>query len=197
MRRTVFLALIINTLTAREDTLSYPDSKPSKKVDTLHGIKVPDPYRWLEDLNSDQTSAWVKAQSSLTDSYLDAIPGRQALENHLTKLWNVERLGVPSFEGGYYFFSKNDGLQNQSVLYLTKSLDTKPTVLLDPNTFSNDGTVALSSYEVSPDGKYLAYSTSASGSDWVEWQVREISSGKDPLRSPEMVQVLRRILGQE
>lgn len=179
MRRTVFLALIINTLTAREDTLSYPDSKPSKKVDTLHGIKVPDPYRWLEDLNSDQTSAWVKAQSSLTDSYLDAIPGRQALENHLTKLWNVERLGVPSFEGGYYFFSKNDGLQNQSVLYLTKSLDTKPTVLLDPNTFSNDGTVALSSYEVSPDGKYLAYSTSASGSDWVEWQVREISSGKD------------------
>ncbi len=73
MRRTVFLALIINTLTAREDTLSYPDSKPSKKVDTLHGIKVPDPYRWLEDLNSDQTSAWVKAQSSLTDSYLDAI----------------------------------------------------------------------------------------------------------------------------
>lgn len=179
MRRTVFLALIINTLTAREDTLSYPDSKPSKTVDTLHGIKVPDPYRWLEDLNSDQTSAWVKAQSSLTDSYLDAIPGRQALENHLTKLWNVERLGVPSFEGGYYFFSKNDGLQNQSVLYLTKSLDTKPTVLLDPNTFSNDGTVALSSYEVSPDGKYLAYSTSASGSDWVEWQVREISSGKD------------------
>lgn len=179
MRRTVFLALIINTLTAREDTLSYPDSKPSKTVDTLHGIKVPDPYRWLEDLNSDQTSAWVKAQSSLTDSYLDAIPGRQALENHLTKLWNVERLGAPSFEGGYYFFSKNDGLQNQSVLYLTKSLDTKPTVLLDPNTFSNDGTVALSSYEVSPDGKYLAYSTSASGSDWVEWQVREISSGKD------------------
>ena len=179
MRRTVFLALIINTLTAREDTLSYPDSKPSKTVDTLHGIKVPDPYRWLEDLNSDQTSAWVKAQSSLTDSYLDAIPGRQALENHLTKLWNVERLGAPSFEGGYYFFSKNDGLQNQSVLYLTKSLDTKPTVLLDPNTFSNDGTVALSSYEVSPDGNYLAYSTSASGSDWVEWQVREISSGKD------------------
>jgi prolyl oligopeptidase len=179
MRKTVFLALIINTLTARENTLSYPNSMPNKTVDTLHGIKVPDPYRWLEDLNSNQTSAWVKAQSSLTESYLDAIPGRQALENHLTKLWNVERLGVPSFEGGYYFFSKNDGLQNQSVLYSTKSLDTKPAVLLDPNTFSNDGTVALRSYEVSPDGKYLAYSTSASGSDWVEWQVREISSGKD------------------
>ena len=179
MRKTVFLAIIINTLTARGDTLSYPDSKPGKTVDTLHDIKVPDPYRWLEDLNSDQTSAWVKAQNSLTDSYLDAIPGRQALENHLTKLWNVERLGVPSFEGGSYFFSKNNGLQNQSVLYSSKSLDLEPTVLLDPNKLSKDGTVALNSYEVSPDGKYLAYSTSASGSDWVEWKVREISSGKD------------------
>lgn len=179
MRKTVFLAIIINTLTARGDTLSYPDSKPGKTVDTLHDIKVPDPYRWLEDLNSDQTSAWVKAQNSLTDSYLDAIPGRQALENHLTKLWNVERLGVPSFEGGSYFFSKNNGLQNQSVLYSSKSLDLEPTVLLDPNKLSKDGTVALNSYEVSPDGKYLAYSTSASGSDWVEWKIREISSRKD------------------
>ncbi len=179
MRKTVFLAIIINTLTARGDTLSYPDSKPGKTVDTLHDIKVPDPYRWLEDLNSDQTSTWVKAQNSLTDSYLDAIPGRQALENHLTKLWNVERLGVPSFEGGSYFFSKNNGLQNQSVLYSSKSLDLEPTVLLDPNKLSKDGTVALNSYEVSPDGKYLAYSTSASGSDWVEWKVREIPSRKD------------------
>ena len=179
MRKTVFLAIIINTLTARGDTLSYPDSKPGKTVDTLHDIKVPDPYRWLEDLNSDQTSAWVKAQNSLTDSYLDAIPGRQALENHLTKLWNVERLGVPSFEGGSYFFSKNNGLQNQSVLYSSKSLDLEPTVLLDPNKLSKDGTVALNSYEVSQDGKYLAYSTSASGSDWVEWKVREIPSRKD------------------
>ena len=179
MRKTVFLSIIINTLTARRDTLSYPDSKPGKTIDILHDIKVPDPYRWLEDLNSDQTSTWVKAQSSLTDSYLDAIPGRKALENHLTKLWNVERLGVPSFEGGYYFFSKNNGLQNQSVLYSSKSLDLEPTVLLDPNKLSKDGTVALNSYEVSPDGKYLAYSTSASGSDWVEWKVREISSRKD------------------
>jgi prolyl oligopeptidase len=179
MRKTVFLSIIINTLTARGDTLSYPDSKPGKTIDILHDTKVPDPYRWLEDLNSDQTSAWVKAQSSLTDSYLNAIPGRQALKNHLTKLWNVERLGVPSFEGGYYFFSKNNGLQNQSVLYSTKSLDLEPTVLLDPNKLSKDGTVALNSYEVSPDGKHLAYSTSASGSDWVEWKVREISSGKD------------------
>ena len=179
MRKIILLAITLNILTARGNTLSYPDSKPGETIDTLHGIRVPDPYRWLEDLNSDQTAAWVKAQSSLTNSYLDAIPGRQVLKNHLTKLWNVERLGVPSFEGGSYFFSKNNGLQNQSVLYSTKSLDIEPTVLLDPNTLSLDGTVALKSYEVSPDGKYLAYSTSASGSDWVEWQVREISSGKD------------------
>lgn len=179
MRKIILLAITLNILTARGNTLSYPDSKPGETVDTLHGIKVPDPYRWLEDLNSDQTAAWVKAQSILTNSYLDAIPGRQVLKNHLTKLWNVERLGVPSFEGGSYFFSKNNGLQNQSALYSTKSLDIEPTVLLDPNTLSSDGTVALKSYKVSPDGKYLAYSTSASGSDWVEWQVREISSGKD------------------
>ncbi|MEN8865954.1 MAG: S9 family peptidase, partial [Akkermansiaceae bacterium] len=142
-------------------------------------MKIRDPYRWLEELNSDQTAAWVKAQSSLTDSYLKALPGRDALNNHLTKLWNVERFGIPVFKGGRYFFSKNDGLQNQSVLYSTQSLDMDPKVLLDPNTLSKDGTIALSSYEVSPDGRHLAYSISASGSDWVEWKVREISSGKD------------------
>ncbi|MDA7934959.1 S9 family peptidase, partial [Akkermansiaceae bacterium] len=179
MRKTVFLAMTIGSLSAQEPPLSYPDSKPGRTVETLHGVEVPDPYRWLEDLNSDQTADWVKAQSSLTDAYLEAIPGRKALEDHLTKLWNVERFGVPFFEGGRYFFSKNDGLQNQSVLYSTKSLDTAPAILLDPNTLSSDGTVALSSYEVSPDGRYLAYSTSASGSDWVEWRIREISSGKD------------------
>lgn len=179
MRKTVFLAMTIGSLSAQEPPLSYPDSKPGRTVETLHGVEVPDPYRWLEDLNSDQTADWVKAQSSLTDAYLEAIPGRKALEAHLTKLWNVERFGVPFFEGGRYFFSKNDGLQNQSVLYSTKSLDTAPAILLDPNTLSSDGTVALSSYEVSPDGRYLAYSTSASGSDWVEWRIREISSGKD------------------
>ena len=179
MRKTVFLAMTIGALSSQEPPLSYPDSKPGRTVETLHGVEVPDPYRWLEDLNSDQTADWVKAQSSLTDAYLEAIPGRKALEDHLTKLWNVERFGVPFFEGGRYFFSKNDGLQNQSVLYSTRSLDTAPAILLDPNTLSRDGTVALSSYEVSPDGRYLAYSTSASGSDWVEWRIREISSGKD------------------
>jgi prolyl oligopeptidase len=109
----------------------------------------------------------------------------------------LSALVSPLSREAYYFFSKNNGLQNQSVLYSSKSLDLEPTVLLDPNKLSKDGTVALKSYEVSPDGKYLAYSTSASGSDWVEWKVREISSRERPLRSPQMVQILGGILGQE
>ena len=171
--------MTLATLTAKEPKIQYPDSKPGDTIDLLHGIHVPDPYRWLEDLNSEDTSKWVKAQNTVTESYLTKIPGRGPLEKHLTKLWNVERFGVPFLEGGRYFFTKNDGLQNQSVLYSTTSLESKPTVLLDPNTFSADGTVALSDYEVSPDGKQIAYSTSASGSDWIEWKVREIETGND------------------
>jgi len=159
--------------------LSYPDSHPGKVVEKIHGVSIPDPYRWLEDLNSKKTKNWIAAQTKLTDSYLKKIPGREALEDHLTKLWNVERYGTPFHEGERYFYSKNDGLQNQSVLYTTADLENEGTVLLDPNTLSKDGTVALKSYEISPDGKYIAYSIAKSGSDWIEWKVREIESGKD------------------
>jgi prolyl oligopeptidase len=159
--------------------MSYPDSNPGDLVEDLHGIPVPDPYRWLEDLNSPETATWVKAQDDLTRSHLKKIPEREALENHLTKLWNVERYGTPFREGGHYFFSKNDGLQNQSVLYITDSLEGEARILLDPNQLSEDGTVALSDYEISPDGKLMAYSTSASGSDWVEWHVRDVASGRN------------------
>ena len=159
--------------------MSYPDSNPGDLVEDLHGVPVPDPYRWLEDLNSEETATWVKAQDDLTRSHLKKIPEREALENHLTKLWNVERYGTPFREGGHYFFSKNDGLQNQSVLYITDSLEGEARILLDPNQLSEDGTVALSDYEISPDGKLMAYSTSASGSDWVEWHVRDVASGRN------------------
>jgi len=179
MRTITLLAITIAALPAKNPTMAYPDSKPGKTVDTLHGVKVPDPYRWLEDLNSEETAQWVRAQNELTEAYLAKIPGREGLEKHLTQLWNVERFGVPFREGGRYFYTKNDGLQNQSVLFSTPALDQEPSVLLDPNQLSDDGTIALSDYEVSPDGKHLAYSTSASGSDWIEWKVREISSGKD------------------
>ncbi|MFT6239143.1 MAG: prolyl oligopeptidase [Paracoccaceae bacterium] len=179
MRIAVLLTMTLASLSAQESKLTYPDSKPGETVDVLHGVKVRDPYRWLEDLNSPETAAWVKSQNDLTGGYLEKIPGRTSLEKHLTKLWNVARFGLPFREGNRYFFTKNDGLQNQSVLFSTPSLEEKPSVLLDPNTLSKDGTVALSDYEVSPDGRHLAYSTSTSGSDWVEWKIREIATGTD------------------
>ncbi|MEJ6720204.1 MAG: prolyl oligopeptidase family serine peptidase [Akkermansiaceae bacterium] len=179
MRITALLAITLATITAKESKISYPDSNPGETVDLIHGVSVPDPYRWLEGLNSEDTSKWVTEQNKVTETYLARIPGRDLLEKHVTKLWNVERFGVPFFEGGRFFFTKNDGLQNQSVLYSTPSLESEPKVLLDPNRLSADGTVALSDYEVSPNGKHLAYSTSSSGSDWIEWKVREIATGKD------------------
>ncbi|MFT6863622.1 MAG: prolyl oligopeptidase [Akkermansiaceae bacterium] len=179
MRIAVLLTMTIASLAGKESPFSYPDSRPGDTVEVLHGVEVPDPYRWLEDLNSKETAQWVKAQNDLTETYLNKIPGRDALDQHLTKLWNVERFGVPFYEGGRYFFTRNDGLQNQSVLYATPTLEEDPAILLDPNTLSGDGTVALSDYEVSPDGKHLVYATSASGSDWIEWRLREITTGKD------------------
>lgn len=159
--------------------LPYPASKKVDQVDTYHGVQVADPYRWLEDGNSADTAAWIAAQNKLTQSYLAQIPQRETIRARLTELWNYERFSVPVKEGGRYFYSRNDGLQNQSVLYVAERLDAEPRVLLDPNTLSKDGTVALNGTKVSPDGRYLAYGISASGSDWVEWKVRDIASGQD------------------
>ncbi|MYN09116.1 prolyl oligopeptidase family serine peptidase [Pseudoduganella aquatica] len=159
--------------------VSYPLSKKVDQQDNYHGTTVADPYRWLEDANSAETKEWVDAQNKLTQGYLGQIPAREAIKARLTKLWNFERYGVPYKEGGRYFYSRNDGLQNQSVLYTMKTLADTPRVLLDPNTLSSDGTVALAGAAVSPNGKLLAYSTAASGSDWNEIKVRAIDSGKD------------------
>jgi len=159
--------------------LTYPVSKKGDQVDNYHGTVVADPYRWLEDANSAETKAWVEAQNKVTQAYLAQIPQREAIRQRLTKLWNYERYSVPAKEGGRYFYSRNDGLQNQSVLYTMKSLFDVPRVLLDPNTLAADGTVALTGTEVSPDGKLLAYGMAASGSDWNELKVRDIETGKD------------------
>ncbi|MGJ8672160.1 prolyl oligopeptidase family serine peptidase [Rubritalea sp.] len=159
--------------------ITYPDSSPGNVVETIHGKEIADPYRWLEDLNSKETKTWVAAQNQLTEDYLKTIPNHSEISDHLTKLWNYERYGIPYRKGGRYFFSKNDGLQNQSVLYTTKSLESAATVLLDPNRLSEDGTVALKNYSVSPEAKHLAYSISKSGSDWIEWKVRNVETGKD------------------
>ncbi|MET3133154.1 prolyl oligopeptidase [Oxalobacteraceae bacterium GrIS 1.11] len=158
---------------------AYPVSKKVDQQDDYHGTRIDDPYRWLEDANSTDTQAWVAAQNTLTQSYLDRIPGREAIKRRLTALWDYERFSVPFKEGGRYFYSRNDGLQNQSALYTLAALDATPRLLLDPNTLAVDGTVALAGMAVSPNGHYLAYGTAASGSDWNEWQVRDIDTGKD------------------
>ncbi|HUE82941.1 MAG TPA: prolyl oligopeptidase family serine peptidase [Pyrinomonadaceae bacterium] len=159
--------------------IKYPPTRKGDQVDDYHGIKVSDPYRWLEDLDSEETRRWVEAQNKLTFGFLNEIPSRQKLEDRLTKLWNYEKYGVPFKEGGNYFYTRNSGLQNQSVLYTVSSLEGQPRVLLDPNTLSSDGTVALSGASISDDGRLMAYSLSASGSDWQEWKVRDVATGKD------------------
>ncbi|MEH1907018.1 prolyl oligopeptidase family serine peptidase [Nostoc sp.] len=170
-----------------EKPLTYPSSHKSDQVDNYHGTLVADPYRWLEDPDSEETRTWIEAQNQVTFGYLSEIPTREKIKQRLTKLWDYEKYGIPFKEGeslgdgssDRYFYFKNDGLQNQSVLYTLKTLDDQPKVLLDPNKLSEDGTVALSGLSISENGKLLAYGLSASGSDWQEWKVRDIETGED------------------
>jgi prolyl oligopeptidase len=157
----------------------YPPTRTDDVVDTLHGVAVPDPYRWLEDDHAPETKAWVEAQNKVTDAYLAAIPQRDGLRQRLTKLWNYERYGLPFKRGDRYFFTRNDGLQNQSVLYTAPALDRPPTPLLDPNALAKDGTVALTATAVSDDGKLLAYGLAVAGSDWQEIRVRDVATAAD------------------
>ncbi len=157
----------------------YPPARQSDVADDYHGTRVPDPYRWLEDPDSPETRAWIEAENRLTEGYLSHIPERAAIRTRLTALWNYPKYGTPFRKAGRYFFLKNDGLQNQSVLYTQATLTAEPQVLLDPNVLSEDGTVALSTLALSEDGQLLAYGTSASGSDWEEFRVREVATARD------------------
>lgn len=158
---------------------NYPVTRQEIMVELYHSIEVPDPYRWLEDPDSEETKAWVSAQNEVTYAYLAQISNREKIKQRLTQLWDYEKYGVPFKEGDRYFYFKNDGLQNQSVLYTLQSLDDTPKVLLDPNKFSEDGTIALSGLAVSENGKLMAYGLSSSGSDWIEWKVKNIETGQD------------------
>ncbi|PYP08734.1 MAG: S9 family peptidase, partial [Gemmatimonadetes bacterium] len=160
-------------------TLQYPAARKSDVVDDYHGTRVPDPYRWLEDPDSPESRAWIEAENRLTAAYLAEIPARGTIRERLTKVWNYPKYGAPFRKARRYFFFKNDGLQNQSVLYKQASLTADPETLLDPNLLSEDGTVALSTLAVSDDGRLLAYGTSASGSDWEEFRVRDVAEGRD------------------
>ena len=159
--------------------MNYPEAPRSETVDDYHGTKVADPYRPLEDPDAPATRAWIEAENRITFDFLNAIPQRSAIRRRLTELWDFEKFGTPSEEGGRYFFTHNSGLQNQSVLFWTDSLEADPRVLLDPNTLSADGTVALAGTAASKDGKLLAYGIAAAGSDWNEWKVRDVRTGKD------------------
>jgi len=177
---TTVVRLPVRTVTAKdgknEPKISYPESKKVDQVDDYFGTKVADPYRWLEDENSAETKTWVQAQNAVTFAYLDKIPYREKLKARLTELYNYPRVSAPFHRGDTYFFTKNDGLQNQSVYYVQKGVNGKPEVFLDPNKFSADGTSVLSAFSLSKDGKYLAYGISEGGSDWVTLSVMEVAS---------------------
>ncbi len=162
------------------DRGAYPAAPQADVVEDYHGTKVADPYRPLEDPDSPETRAWVEAENRVTSAFLGDIAARPQLKERLTELWDFERFTeLPHREGDRYFYMRNSGLQNQAVLYTTKSLDAEPTVLLDPNTLSADGTIALAAVAVSDDGSKLAYALADGGSDWITWHVRDVETGRD------------------
>lgn len=157
----------------------YPVTRRIDHVDSYHGTNVADPYRWLEDADSVDTKSWIQAQNALAQPYLESIPARENIKQRMTQLWNYERYDIPVKRGNRYFYLRNDGLQNQSVLYITERLNAEPRVLLDPNQLSKDATVALSEFVPSPDGRLVAYSLSDGGTDWRTWHFRDVETGKD------------------
>ena len=182
MKRLVSVgALVVSvvSLFAADSRFNYPKPQKSNQSDNYFGTKVADPYRGLENADSPPTRKWIEAENKLTYDYLATIPEREKIENRLTALWDYEKFSVPFREGGRYFFGKNTGLQNQSVIYTASALPGEPRALIDPNTLSKDGTVALGGYAVPDDGKLFAYGLANAGSDWQEWKVRDIESGKD------------------
>ena len=158
--------------------LPYPETERGDVTDNYFGTEVADPYRWLEDDNSEATAAWVKAENEVTFDYLSKIPFREEIKKRLTELWNYPKESAPTKKGDWLYFSRNDGLQNQDVIYRRATAGGEAEVFLDPNQLSNDGTVALAAISFSKDGKYLAYATAASGSDWVEIRVMDTESKK-------------------
>jgi prolyl oligopeptidase len=174
---TLFAILVVSSVVIAQQ-IQYPTTRRVDHVDAYHGVKVPDPYRWLEDDNSAETAAWVEAQNKITFGYLEKIPLRKPLLERIRSLNDYEKYSAPSRKGPYFFFSKNAGLQNQSVLYIQKGLDGEPEVLIDPNAWSPDGTVRLSAFAPSKDARYAVYGVSRSGSDWQEYKVMELATKK-------------------
>ncbi len=185
-RQTWVVAMMLNWLlcglqlpmTRADTTWTYPSTKRVDDVDSYHGQQVADPYRWLETdvREAPEVADWVEAQNEVTSGYLQSIPCRNAIKERLTELWNYEKFGTPFKSGDRYFFSKNDGLQNQSVVYTMKSLTDQPTMLIDPNTWTKDGTMALAGMSISDDARFVAYGFAEAGSDWQTWRIMEVDT---------------------
>lgn len=173
-------AVMTLTLTLASDGIKYPNTKRVDHTDDYHGTKVADPYRWLEnDVRVDaDVKNWVEAQNKVTFEYLNKLPERDNIKQRLTELWNFEKVFAPAKVAGKYYFSRNNGLQNQNVLYVKDSLEGQAEVVIDPNTWSKDGTVALAGTAIAEDGKYLAYGIADAGSDWSTWKVMRLSDKK-------------------
>ena len=178
MRLPTLLALLCAAPSLAAVALEYPPTSRGPVVDDYHGTKVADPYRWLEDTDSAETAAWVQAQNRVSLPFLKGLPTREQFHKRLTELWNYERYGVPARKAGRLFFRRNDGLQNQAVLFVQDAPEAAPRVLLDPNTLSKDGTVSLTDFAVSPDGAHVAYGLAEAGSDWNELRVLDVATGK-------------------
>jgi prolyl oligopeptidase len=182
MKKLIYLLIVagimMNQSCGQQDRINYPDTKKENITDDYHGTRISDPYRWLENDTSAETEAWVREQNKVTFGYLEKIPFRNQVKERLTKIWDYPKYSVTFKKGERYFYFKNDGMQNQSVLYMQENLEADPEVLLDPNQLSEDGTVALAGYNISKDGKYLAYAIARGGSDWNEIFVMETDSRK-------------------
>src|SRR6185369_13181637 len=165
-------------LSAQSTPLNYPHPRKGDVVDDYFGTRIADPYRWMEDLNAPEVKAWVDAENAITSKYLDTLPQRDALKKRITELWNYPKTSSPRYEGRHWFYTRNSGLQRQSVVFTRETLTGSETVALDPNSLSPDGSMALSGFEPAPDAQHFAYGQSEGGSDWSTYYVRELDSGK-------------------
>ena len=172
------VSFLLPAVPAQKKAYTYPEARKADVVEDYHGVKVADPYRWMEDTGSEETQAWIEAQNQLTNEYLGTITERDALRKRLTELWNYERISAPSKIGDKYIYSRNDGLQNQSVLYITDTIADPGKVFFDPNKLSEDGTAALSGSSFTDDGKLWAYGVAKSGSDRTEWRIMNVETGE-------------------
>jgi prolyl oligopeptidase len=177
-----------SSLVAHKPSLDYPSGRRADVSDNYFGTTVADPYRWMEDLNSPELKAWIDAENALAFGYLDALPQRDALKARITELWNYPKVTPPRYEGGQWFYNRNTGLQRQSLVFMRETLNGPETVVLDPNRLSPDGSIALSGFVPSPDGRHFAYGQSRGGSDWSTYYVRELGTGRE---LPDVIQWVR------